>query len=70
MALAGHNPHHVLPSVYMKKAPLTIVKNLLKEEKVIVRVTLSFKYIQKRLINLKTEEKFPSSSLGKNFPFG
>ena len=28
-----HNPNHVLPSVYMKKAPLTIIKNLLKEEK-------------------------------------
>ena len=34
------------------------------------RVILSFKYIQKRFINLKTEEKLPSSSLGKNFPFG
>ena len=32
-SLAGHNPNHVLPSVYIKKAPLTIIKNLLKEEK-------------------------------------
>ena len=26
--------------------------------------------MQKRFLNLKTEEKLPSSSLGKNFPFG
>ena len=32
-SLAGHNLNHVLPSVYMKKAALTIIKNLLKEEK-------------------------------------
>ena len=31
--MAGHNRNHVLPSVYMKKAPLTVIKNLSKEEK-------------------------------------
>ena len=30
-SLAGHNPNnHVLPSVYMKKAPLTIIKKLVE----------------------------------------
>ena len=74
-----HNPNHVLPSVYMKKAPLTIIKNLLKEEKpnrqwypakqsYIELQTYTETFITLRV--KKTEEKIPSSSLGKNFPFG
>ena len=58
----------------MKKAPLTTIKNLLKEEKPNRQWYPKQSDIelqnQKRFINLKTEEKFPSSSVDKNFPFG
>ena len=53
------------------KAPLTIIKELLKEEKpnrqwYSQQSDIELQIYTERFINLKTEEKFPSSSLGKN----